>query len=485
MEDATTVVSSLPASTPDEPAAAHPPGWPAWQRVLFRYALCHYLLYSFPRPLTELLNTIVAGVRELPVDATARPWRWPGKWSMELGKIENGWQQVTTWLHEHHLAPYEVIHQRTGSGDTGHDFARLCAIVAASVLLTTIWSMVDRRTIGYPRLGRWLHLVVRFDLAFWQIGYGLAKFYGGQFGELELMRATQEIGDTTQMGMVGSFMQAFPGYELFGGGGEVLGGLLLFHHRTALLGACVSIAVMTNVCAINWLCGVPVKLFSSHLLLFAIGLLAPFAPRLWALFVSNRTSAPVDIRVVRSPWLRWPLLVFGFAWVLGSLTASHFGYGEFRSTMRKGREKSALYGLWTVEKMLVDGQELAPQDTTRWRFVAIDRGTLLWTRTAAGERRFFDFAWDPQTNVAQVKERRAAGGDAGQPWTSELGKKVVPAAVPLLLRPEDYGRRVDAERRTLVLKGHLGEKQYELHTIEKELRVRPGFRLRQELPEGW
>ena len=71
-------------------------------------------------------------------------------------------------------------------------------------------------------LGRWLHLVVRFNLAFTLLSYGTAKLYGGQFGELSLNRLTQEIGDTWPMTMVGTFMQGSKPYELFGGLGEAV-----------------------------------------------------------------------------------------------------------------------------------------------------------------------------------------------------------------------------------------------------------------------
>lgn len=486
MNDLNLPVAPIVESPPPTPA---PPdgtaAWPSWQRLLFRYAACHYVAYAFPRPLTELLQTLAAGLAAVHLDTSERPWRWPAKWLRELGDVETGWQKTTTWMHEHGLAPYEVIHQPTGSGDTGHDIAKLLAIVVVSLLLTTVWSLLQRRPCSYPRLGRWLHLIVRFDLAFTLIGYGLAKFYGGQFGELGIFRATQEIGDTTPMGMVGTFMQAFPGYELFGGAGEVLGGLLLFHHRTALLGAVVSIGVLTNVCAINWLCGVPVKLFSTHLLLFAIGLLAPFWPRLWALFVRNTPSSPVDVRVARRAWARWTLLVIGFAWVIGSLVSDHFGRSAFVEQIRKGREKSALWGLWIVEEMSIDGKPVPPTDAARWRSVAIDAGTLAWARDGAGRRRFFEFAFDAALGTAQVRERTAGGQAEASAWTCEQGTTITQVDPPLLMRAEDRGRRVDGERRTLTLKGKLGDQQIELQTVEKQFRIRTGFRLRQELPEGW
>src|SRR5262245_36306351 len=249
------------------------------------------------------------------------------------------------------LAPYEVIHQRTGSGDTGAAFAQLVFVVAASFVGALIWSLISSLIGGaraYPRLGRWLHLVVRFELAFTLFGYGFAKFYGGQFGELSLHRLTQEIGDLWPMTMVGTFMQASKPYELFGGLGEVLGGLLLFHRRTTLLGLFVTIGVMTNVCALNWLCGVPVKLYSLHLLLAAVFLLAPFRHNLWALFVRNRPTTPVDLAVVHAKWPARALTLLGTVWVFGWLVLTHIG-GVAEKPWMKGREKSALYGLWVVE----------------------------------------------------------------------------------------------------------------------------------------
>ena len=468
------------------------PGWPLWQRLAFRYLLIHYVLYAFPRPLSLLLQLVGAAFEALGLDVSVSPWRLPGKWTMELGKVDTWWQALTTWLESRGLTPYEVIHQPTGSCDTGHDVARLLAIVAASLLLTTVWTLLSGPVVarlpwrwhGHARLGRWLHLIVRFDLAFWLLSYGGAKFYGGQFGDLELMRLTQEIGDTTPMGMVGTFMQGSKPYELFGGGGEVLGGLLLFHRRTALLGALVSACVMLHVCAMNWLYGVPVKLFSAHLLLAAVCLLGPYRARLWALLVSNRPSQPVDLAVVKAKWASWLLLGFGTAWVLGSLVVSHIG-GTAPQPWMAGREKSALYGLYVVDKMLLDGQEVPVTDATRWRYLAVDRGTLAWVRETSGQRRFFDFVWDDKAAVAQVKTRGAAAEAAAEPWTCERGTKIVKVDLPLLLTNEDRGRKIDGERPSLVVKGKLGDKQLELHTVLKAFRLQTGFRLRQELPDGW
>ena len=464
-------------SVVDSPIAELRP-WPRWQIFAFRYVLLYYVLYAFPGPLRSVVQTVTGGLDLAGLNIGKPPWSWlnaPFTW------VDNGWQWLTTRMEALHVAPYEVIHQPTGSGDTGEAYAQLLFIIVASLCGTLVWSLIGTAR-GYPRLGRWLHLVVRVDLAFTLFGYGFAKFYGGQFGQLSLSRLTQEIGDTWPMTMVGTFMQASKPYELFGGACEVLGGMLLFHRRTALLGACVSIGALTNVCALNWLYGVPVKQYSAHLLFYGIGLLAPFVPQLLAVFVRNRLSQPVDLRVVTGKRAGRVLLGLGIAWVAIYLVETHL-QGIKPKPWARDIERSALYGLWTVESMALDGKEVPSTDATRWRDFAVDRGSTAWTRELNGKRHFFEFKWDEAAGTAQVKERSATG-DA-ETWTCERGRKVVKGDAPLLLRNEDRGKRVDVERRSLVLKGKWDGHALELHTVEKLFRLQTGFRLRQELPDFW
>jgi hypothetical protein len=279
------VVTRVTAAVPEVPLDGARP-WPRWQRVVFRYLLCHCLLYSLPRPFSVLIADLADGVRFLQkrLDWSwlhSEPMGWPRTATDALmeketppdqppdpGIVEEWWYSLTTWMSENGLTPAQVHVQHTGSGDTAHDWTRLMVIVVVSTLLTLVWSSVSRAR-GYPRLGRWLHLFARWDLALWMLFYGLIKFYGGQFGAPSLWQLGTEVADKSPMGMVWTFMGCSRPYEWFSGIGEVAGGLLLFHHRTALLGCLVTIAVMTNVCALNWLYDVPVKLFSLHLLLYA------------------------------------------------------------------------------------------------------------------------------------------------------------------------------------------------------------------------
>jgi hypothetical protein len=68
-------------------------------------------------------------------------------------------------------------------------------------------------------------------------------------------------------------------------------GVLLIARRTTLLGAMLSAGAVFQVFLLNMCYDVPVKLMSGHLLLMALTLIAPDAPRLMAFFVLGRPIA--------------------------------------------------------------------------------------------------------------------------------------------------------------------------------------------------
>ncbi len=72
------------------------------------------------------------------------------------------------------------------------------------------------------------------------------------------------------------------------GAAETLGGILLLAPRTTTLGALVCLADMIQVFMLNMTYDVPVKLFSFHLILFSLFLLAPEANRLLGFFFTDR-----------------------------------------------------------------------------------------------------------------------------------------------------------------------------------------------------
>src|SRR6202008_2643494 len=70
------------------------------------------------------------------------------------------------------------------------------------------------------------------------------------------------------------------------------GAILLFVPRLTTLGAIVCLADTVEIFTLNMTYDVPVKLFSFHLILLSLFLLAPDARRLANVLVLNRTAGP-------------------------------------------------------------------------------------------------------------------------------------------------------------------------------------------------
>ena len=79
---------------------------------------------------------------------------------------------------------------------------------------------------------------------------------------------------------------------MFAGIMELIGGALLFIPQLALLGAMVTFADSVQIFTLNMTYDVPVKLFSFHLILMSLVLIAPDAPRIVNLLMFNRTAEP-------------------------------------------------------------------------------------------------------------------------------------------------------------------------------------------------
>lgn len=166
-----------------------------------------------------------------------------------------------------------------------------------------------------PTFLRRLEDGLRVVLIFWLTMYALSKFSFGQFGLLHPGQLLTTYGESSPMGLLWRFMAASPGYQYVAGVAELLPALLLLHRRTVTLGALVAAVTMTNVLALNLFYDVPVKLFSSHLLLAALVLLSLDCRRLWA-FVTGRAfaarpAAPPSRWEAPTAWVVTVLLIGG------------------------------------------------------------------------------------------------------------------------------------------------------------------------------
>jgi hypothetical protein len=339
----------VPAEVRPEQAAAPVKVWSWPVRFAFRYCFAFFVLNILPFPFSYIPY----------VSVVAKPWN--DFWGAVVPAASEAVFRVSA-----HVRP-------NGSGDTTWNWVQIFLIAVLSLVIAAAWSILDRQRLAYPRLHEALRVVVRFFVAVSMIGYGIIKVIQSQFLPPTLEKLIQPAGDMSPMGLLWFFMGYSQGYNVFTGMAELVGGLLLTTRRTTLLGALVSIGVMANIVALNFFYDVPVKLYSSLLLLMVCFLAAPDLKRMMCFFVLNRSTPPDAAEpLIRKPWMQTALVV------VRTLIVGWFVWTTVAETRTFTKDlladRSPLRGIWTIETLTVDGQDRPAviTDAKRWRRVATE-----------------------------------------------------------------------------------------------------------------
>jgi uncharacterized membrane protein YphA (DoxX/SURF4 family) len=341
------------------------PRWSLLHRAFFRFLFSYFLLYALPSTGRVSLLSDIPGA----------------SWIAE--KYVSLWHALCPWAGSHffHLSGRPVTYVPTGSGDTTLDYIENLLFLFVALAAALVWSALDRKRRDYRGLEAWLRLLIRYTLAFTLFGYGFAKVFPLQFRTPGLLRLIEPYGDFSPMGALWWFMGASAPYTIFAGFSEVIGGLLLLFRRTTTLGSLIAFGVLLNVVMLNFCYDVPVKLYSTNLLLMALYLASPDLQRLFDFFVRNRPTVPTDLagprfsrRSVRVGAVVFQVLFVGYA-LYGNIVG---GWRSYQTT-RVNPPRPAVYGIWEVETFMRNGHEVPPlvTDTTRWRrFIADFPGSI-------------------------------------------------------------------------------------------------------------
>lgn len=333
------------------------PRWCPATRVAFRFCFVYFGLFCLA---TQILGSL------MPIP------------KVDIPDLQSLWpiRPVILWVAAHILRiAHPIAYADTGSGDRTFDWIVALVLLNVAAVATVIWSFLDRRRQNYVTLHKWFRLFIRFSLASQMITYGMVKIIPLQMPYPFLTRLLEPFGNFSPMGVLWSSIGSSPAYETFAGCAEMLGGILLIAPRTATLGALVCLADITQVFVLNMTYDVPVKLLSFHLLLLAVILLAPDLSRLADFFLRNRATEPP-----RAPQLfgarRKNRIALAAQIALGIWIVGWNAYGGWSAWHKYGgaRPRSALYGIWDVEQLSIDGQLRAPllTDYGRWRRVIFD-----------------------------------------------------------------------------------------------------------------
>jgi hypothetical protein len=326
------LVPTPPASASEEQRAQV---WHPATRIAFRFCCVYFSLYIITTQMLPGLTLI------LPDFGTRAPMK-----------------QLTLWVGHHILGLATISTQVSGSGDKLFNWTHAFTLLLVATVSTIVWTAVARDRVSHQRAFAWFRLFLRLAVATTFFSYGFAKAFPTQMPVLALQRLVEPFGNFSPMGVLWYSIGAAPAYEIATGCAEVLAGVLLFVPRLTVLGAMVALMDATMIFLLNMTYDVPVKLFSFHLLLMALVLLAPNARRLFDLLVLHRTSEiRVEPAVVRSSRGQRGVVIAQI--VVGALMfVLHVYQGnEAYHSFGGGAPKSPLYGIWNVTSMSVDGAD--------------------------------------------------------------------------------------------------------------------------------
>jgi hypothetical protein len=334
--------------------------------------------WSLPKRITFRFGVIAAAL-------LFGPWfiaLVPGGTPLMLA-IERAWHWLTSRFAEVVLGIELPPLVFTGSGDQLYHYVQLLLVVILATLGTLAWSWRTKRR-SHARLAAGVTIAARYFLAVVMVGYGVAKLLPGQFPPPWIGRYDGAIGDMSPMGLLWTFMGHSQPYTKLAGGAEVLGAALLLSRRLYVIGALVIAIVMTNVVALNFCYDVPVKLFSSELLLVSIALVLPQARRIIAVLIGR--AAPEVPPRVRGSIAAERIRRVAKAAVIGLVVVHAYDHAMMIRNFNR-RPVSPLEGVWRVDSLVVDGVERPAlfTDNTRWRKLIFSR-TLMQIRYGTDRR---------------------------------------------------------------------------------------------------
>jgi hypothetical protein len=331
------------------------PQWSQAALVSFRFLFLYFILYIFPFPFG-----IMPGINLLFQPLSDLQWAFNRY-------LANSVLQLS----------YQPLDGTNGSGDTTLHYVSFFVCLSLSVIGMMAWSVIDRRRVEYNKMLYWLLVLVRFYLAFILIGYGLVKIFYLQFSFPTTYRLLQTYGESSPMGLLWTFMGYSYAYNVFIGLGEIIGGSLLLFRCTKLLGALITIAVMSNVVILNFTFDVPVKLFSTHLLAMSIFITVPYLKRLCNFFIFNsaiESIAPVQHFKWKRMHLAGKILFIGLIIITNAISVSE--QMHYVSTVQSD-DIPSLQGDYEVRTFILNGRTISPDtlQTQRWKKIVLNPRT--------------------------------------------------------------------------------------------------------------
>jgi hypothetical protein len=362
--------------------------WSIFEKIGFRFTFSYFILHIFPffityLPFTDWFTTFYADTQRSFIV-------WVGKHIVDVGEI--------------------TIFPR-GSGDTTYNYVEIFTFFMIAVIVTIVWSFLDRKRKNYARFLKIFSIYVSYYVATIMLSYGFSKVFYLQFSAPSLNRLLQPYGDSSPMGIAWTFMGASKTYTMFSGFAEVIGGFLLFGRRTRTFGALVVFAVMFNVFMMNMSYDIPVKLYSFHLMLMALFVMMLDYKRIFNLFILKK---PFEVPALQTQYFKnkkvgITVLVLKIVFV-GYASYTMYSSSASYAETRNNTPTPLLYGIYDVENYVVNKDTLPPllTDKTRWKKMICDKryGNYIITKSMSDTNTWFTYEIDTIKNTLEMVNTR-------------------------------------------------------------------------------
>ena len=175
--------------------------WTFTQKIFFRFLFTYFVLFFFPFPFDsfEFSRPVAIPFHDF------KSWLISivGKYLFAIkGPLENA-SEVTYWS------------------------VFIFSFFLLSLLITIIWSVLDRKRVNYEKMEQWLLLYLRYYLAFVMFTYSLHKVFPMQGGFISVSVLEKPIGMLEPADLHWTFLAYSDGYRIFTGFIELAGGLLI------------------------------------------------------------------------------------------------------------------------------------------------------------------------------------------------------------------------------------------------------------------
>ena len=315
-------------------------------------------------------------------------------------------EKFTVWFSKMflHLDNVSKI-KNTGSGDTLYDYVLTLECVLLSGLAAIVVLIADRRRASYRQLYLFTIVIARYYVAFTMLSYGFAKVFNGQFPPNGYGRLEQKVGDMSPMGMVWAFMGASRSYTFISGVLECTGGLLLLFRKTQTLGALFSLTVMTNVALLNYNYDVPVKIFSTHIVLLCLFILSFDLKKLY-LFFFRHQSVHLSYNRLHTK-KKWVLILLRGVKILLIGYIFYSNISGLWPTLKPSPAPMA--GAYNVHFFILGGDTTVSygvaKDTTSWSKILVDYPGYVAVQNNKGDKTWFNAKIDTTRKIFSLQSK--------------------------------------------------------------------------------